>query len=306
MSKLTLSIPIAPAIEFAQPLTVAATLALPETVPSDALDLLVCLHGASYSRWYWDAWIDGHPGYSFIDYFLSQGKAVLTLDALGMGDSSKPLDEGLLNPLLGAQAHHQALANILCRIDAGDFGAELAAKRKRISGIGHSMGGMLTIIQQASFRSFDQVAILGFTNISLDLPDEVRADLEKRVEGSGYSQADRGSMRASFHAPDVPEAVIAADNSRASVTPNSYGRLAIVPGGVADQAAAIDVPVYLHFADIDVSPDPLLEPSFYGKSRRISLMPLAGSAHCHNFASTRSDSWTKLNGWIDEMAKPGE
>lgn len=85
MSKLTLSIPVAPAIEFAQPLTVAATLALPETVPSDALDLLVCLHGASYSRWYWDARIDGHPGYSFIDYFLSQGKAVLTLDALGMG-----------------------------------------------------------------------------------------------------------------------------------------------------------------------------------------------------------------------------
>ncbi|MBJ7375940.1 MAG: hypothetical protein JHC60_03765 [Sphingobium sp.] len=133
------------------------------------------------------------------------------------------------------------------------------------------------------------------------MSDAVRADLDARVAGSGYGAANRAAMRGYFHAADVPDAVIAADDAQASTTPNSYGRLAIVPGGVAGEAAAITAPVYLHFADIDVSPDPHREPAGYRGSRHVTMTTLADAAHCHNFASTRQQSWAMLDRWIDHV-----
>lgn len=305
MPKFTLSLPVQTAVDFGEPIQIAATLALPDHASSGPLDLRICLHGGTYSRWYWDAQIAGWPGYSFIDHCLARGKAVLAIDALGMGDSSQPTQEDRLTPHCGAQAHHLALGSVLERMDAGDWGAEFAGRARRITGVGHSMGGMLTILQQARWASFDQVAILGFTNIGLAMSDAVRADLDARVAGSGYGAANRAAMRGYFHAADVPDAVIAADDAQASTTPNSYGRLAIVPGGVAGEAAAITPPVYLHFADIDVSPDPHAEPAGYRGSRHVTMTTLADAAHCHNFASSRQQSWAMLDRWIDHVGAVG-
>jgi len=90
-----------------------------------------------------------------------------------------------------------------------------------------------------------------------------------------------------------------------NLLPNRYGRLAIMPGGVAAEAAAIAAPVYLHFADIDVSPDPHAEPVGYRGSRHVTLTTLAEAAHCHNFASTRLKGWTMLHQWIDHIGAIG-
>ena len=299
MPKFTVSLPIETVTDFGEPIQIGATLALPNAFTEDGFDMLVCLHGGTYSRWYWDSQIDGWPGYSFVDHFVASGKAVLTLDALGMGESSRPSLEALLTPNIAAQAHHHALAAVLDRLEAGDFGFAPIGGRPRITGIGHSMGGMLTIVQQALFASFDQVAILGFTNIGLAMADDVRANLSAHVAEQGYALPDRTTMRHYFHAANVPEAVIAADNAQASLTPNSYGRLAIVPGGVAKEAGAITAPVYLHFADIDVSPDPYAEPACYRGARHVTLTTLPNAAHCHNFASSRVASWQMLDRWID-------
>lgn len=305
MPKFTLSLPVQTMVDFDEPIQIAATLALPGRLPDGPIDLLVCLHGGTYNRWYWDAQIDGWPDYSFVDHCVARGKTVLTLDALGMGDSSQPSREDRLTAHVGAQAHHLALTAVLGRMDAGEWGADLAARARRITGIGHSMGGMLTIVQQAAWASFDQVAVLGFTNIGLAMSDEVRSAIGEQVAGPGYGAANRTAMRGYFHAADVPEAVIAADDARTSHTPNSYGRLAIMPGGVSMEAGAIGTPVYLHFADIDVSPDPHAEPAVYRGSRHVTLTTLAGAAHCHNFASTRLQSWTMLHQWIDHIGAIG-
>ncbi|KFL47540.1 alpha/beta fold hydrolase [Sphingobium sp. SA2] len=305
MPKFTLSLNVETAVDFGEPIQIAATLAIPDRLPDGPIDLLVCLHGGTYSRWYWDAQIDGWPGYSFVDHCLAQGKAVLALDALGMGESSQPGREDVLTPHVGAQAHHLALAAVLERMEVGEWGAHIAGRTRRITGIGHSMGGMLTIVQQAQWASFDQVAVLGFTNIGLAMSDEVQSAIGAQVAGPGYGAANRAAMHGYFHAADVPETVIAADDARASLTPNSYGRLAIMPGGVAAEAAAIAAPVYLHFADIDVSPEPHAEPAEYCGSRHVTLTTLAEAAHCHNFASTRLQSWTMLHRWIDHIGAIG-
>ena len=52
--------------------------------------MLVCLPGGTYSREYWD--LNGVArGYSFAEFATENGYAVVTIDPLGTGESSKPV-----------------------------------------------------------------------------------------------------------------------------------------------------------------------------------------------------------------------
>ncbi len=283
---------------FGEPLTISATLFAPETPPDGPLELLACLHGATYTRYYWDARGAGDGGYSFAEAMVARGRLVLTLDALGMGRSSQPAREDRMSVAIGAGAHHEALTQVLADLAGGRFGPQFTGRPVRVTGVGHSMGGMLTIAQQAAFGGFDRTAILGWTNIGLTLSDETQAQLAADTVASGYVPGDRDMMRPFYHAPDVPAEVIAADDAQQSTTPASYGRSAIQPGVVAAEAAAIATPVFLHYAAVDVSPDPHREVACFRGSPSVTLTLLPGSAHCHNFAATRARSWDDLDRWI--------
>ena len=69
------------------------------------------------------------------------------------------------------------------------------------------------------------------------------------------------------------------------------------PNVVTAEAAAIEVPVFIANGEIDVCPDPLIEPSAYSKSPDITTMILPSASHMHNFASTREILWKRLENW---------
>src|ERR1700742_4380564 len=52
--------------------------------------VFVCLRGGTYNRDYWDFKVPGRAGYSFADFAAENGYAVVTIDPLGTGESSKP------------------------------------------------------------------------------------------------------------------------------------------------------------------------------------------------------------------------
>jgi alpha-beta hydrolase superfamily lysophospholipase len=106
-------------------------------------------------------------------------------------------------------------------------------------------------------------------------------------------------MRALFYAPDVPVALIEADEADASRTPANFGRDALTPGIVHNAAAAIACPVLLGYGAIDTSPAPHAEPAFFSQSPDVTLAVWAGAAHCHNFASTRQAVWDRVDRWVD-------
>lgn len=283
---------------FGEPLAVSGTLFAPEAPPKGPLELLACLHGATYSRFYWNARAPGHEGYSFAEAMAARGRLVFAPDALGMGRSSQPGREDRMSVAIGARAHHEALVQVLADLAKGRFGPQFAGRPVRVTGVGHSMGGMLTIAQQAAFATFDRTAVLGWTNIGLTLSDETKAQLAADTQASGYVPGDRDMMRPFYHAPDVPADVVAADDAQQSNTPASYGRSAILPGVVEAEAAAITTPIFLHYAAVDVSPDPHREVAYFRGSQSVTLTLLPGSAHCHNFATTRVRSWDDLDRWI--------
>jgi pimeloyl-ACP methyl ester carboxylesterase len=91
--------------------------------------------------------------------------------------------------------------------------------------------------------------------------------------------------------------IIAADDAIAAETAASIGLDSIRTGIIAEDAAKIDVPIYLCLGERDVSPDPHAEPGCFRRSTDFTLHILPRSAHCQNFASTRHEMWNRMHAW---------
>jgi alpha-beta hydrolase superfamily lysophospholipase len=264
--------------------------------------LLVCLPGGTYSREYWDLNVVGHSGYSFADFATENGYAVLTIDPLGTGESSKPARDFDFADIAAALA---------CAVSAlpaatGNHAPPVA--------VAHSLGGYLAITQQALFSSYAGLATFGCTNqhvAQLNLDPAIiaraataagRAVLAREILSAlpeAYFEGPREHLQSWFHLDDVPADIVEADSVTAkSVVPRVFGT-AMIPGVVAEHAALIDVPVLLGYGAVDVSPNPRAEAALYCSSPDITTLMLADSAHCHNMASSRHRLWQRLLAWTE-------
>ncbi|WP_422342797.1 alpha/beta hydrolase [Parasphingorhabdus sp.] len=270
---------------------VAATLHLPDDMSDGQLQLVFALHGGGYSRLYW------HPtfadeSYSFARWFTDHGKAVLTVDMLGMGESSRPEPEDCLSRNIIAAAHADALAQVVAKLE----------QPVGVTGIGHSMGGMMIIAQAANHSGLDRIAVLGWANEPMELGDTNVETLLSDLPASGYIPTAREPMRKLFYWPDVPLKLIEADEAHASTTPVTLGKDALKPGIVHEAAAQITLPVLIVQSVVDTSPSPQKEISYFKTASSVELQTLENAAHCQNFASTRATHWNDLNSWIDRTS----
>lgn len=288
MKSTDMMIDVTSAVDIGEPVHIAATLHLPEEMPSDKLDLIFAVHGGGYNRHYW------HPhfadeSYSFARFFTGHGKAVLAIDMLGMGQSSTPEPESRLDRMKIAAAHNAALAHCVAQFD----------RPLSVTGLGHSMGGLMIITQAAAHPALDRVAVLGWSNQPMVLGDTDVESLQANLIPTGYLATPREPMRKLFYWPDVPTDLIEADEANGSTSPACLGRDALTPGIVHDASAQIAVPVLIVQSEIDTSPAPEREPSYFSKSAIVDLQILNNAAHCQNFASKRKLHWTQINDWID-------
>lgn len=264
--------------------------------------VLVCLPGGTYNREYWDLSVPGHGGYSFAEFATGKGYAVLTVDPLGTGESSKPTREFDFSDIA---------ATLACAVTAlptltGDQAPPVA--------VAHSLGGYLAITQQALFSGYAGLALLGCTNQHVAPLNLDPAFIARAANADGrtalaqqilsllpepYFDGPRDPMQSWFHLDDVPAAVVHADSvATKSVVPRIFGT-AMIPGVVAEHAAQIDVPVLLGYGEVDVSPNPRAEAGLYRSCPDITTYVLADSAHCHNMASSRRRLWQRLLSWTD-------
>ncbi len=288
MKSTDMKLDVTSATGLGEPTHIAATLHLPEGMDSVPRHLVLAIHGGGYTRAYW------HPpfadeSYSFARWFTEQGKAVLAIDMLGMGESSRPAPESRLSSAIIATAHAEALRKVVAK-----WGGPVS-----VTGVGHSMGGMMVIAQAAAFPEMDRVAVLGWANEPMILGDTDVATLQAGLVPGGYIATPRAPMRKLFYWDDVPLALIEADEALASTTPSTMGRDALTPGIVHEAAARITVPVLVVQSIVDTSPAPEKEPAYFAASPAVELQILEDAAHCQNFAGTRERHWQRLNDWID-------
>jgi pimeloyl-ACP methyl ester carboxylesterase len=288
MKSTDMIIDVTSAVDIGEPVHIAATLHLPEEMANDRLDLIFSIHGGGYTRNYW------HPhfaddSYSFARFFTGQGKAVFAIDMLGMGQSSRPVPESKLDRTKSAAAHAAALSHCVAAL----------GRPVSVTGLGHSMGGLMIITQAAAHEGLDRVAVLGWSNQPMVLGDTDVASLQAGLIPTGYLATPRTPMRKLFYWPDVPTDLIEADEANGSTTPACLGRDALTPGIVHEASAQIGVPVLVVQSAIDTSPAPERELEYFSHSPNIELQILENAAHCQNFASTRRLHWNHINDWID-------
>jgi hypothetical protein len=149
-----------------QPTQIAAWLFLPDDVgllgPRPVT--MVLLAGGSYDRRYYHFEVPGREGYSCAEYLAGNGNIVLLADHLGVGGSSRVPIQKKATRQIAAQAMHAAVGQFHARLKQGSLHPSLPALPDfvRIGG-GHSMGAMMTTIQQALFATYDAIMFLGYT-----------------------------------------------------------------------------------------------------------------------------------------------
>lgn len=304
----TSSIDVSSALPFNSVSTALATSTWPAS-GSHPKAVLVCWPGGSYSRDYWDMHLDGFEGYSFAEHLAARGFTVVTIDPLGVGESSRPTDVDAVTLETMAAAAAEAVRVVRTTI---------AGESVPVIGVGHSLGACLTIVEQAMFGSYDAIVNLGFTHGAKithtpEAPDDGREAIELAVEqakgffldqwDNGYALAPREPNHGWLHDPDVPTEIIAEDDRRASAWPRLSYVGALMAGHSATYAAQVTVPVLLGFGEHDVPEHPHDDVAFYRSSPDVTLTVLPGSAHCHNFAGTRAMLWDRLAAWADGFTR---
>jgi pimeloyl-ACP methyl ester carboxylesterase len=317
---------VSPQLPFDQPAHLSASLHLPDLAASVPRAVLICWPGGSYARAYWDMHIAGYPGYSFAEHMTAQGFAVVAADHLGVGASSKPAegDKVDLDTMSAAAASFVEQVRASLADGSPEFGGTPLPEIP-IIGVGHSLGACLTVVTQARHRCYDAVALLGFTHGQKEVsvtavgaterepagdPDTLRQTAIEQARAffadtwdDVYAFAPREPNHSWLHRPDVPAAVIAADDAQAVRWPRQSYVDALLAGYSASFAAQLDCNVLLGFGDHDVPPIPHADVAFYTQSRDVTLFILPNSAHCHNFASTRTELWERIGLWAGEQTK---
>jgi alpha-beta hydrolase superfamily lysophospholipase len=313
VSPLQLAFDVSERVKSGEALSQTAWLFLPEQ-PLAARAVLLCLAGGTYDKRYWHLEVPGHPGYSFAEHMTGQGYLVVTLDHLAVGDSSDPRASGDLSLALLADGDAAVAEQVRARLREGTLADGVPPLDLPMIGVGHSMGGCLTVLVQARSRPFDAVVVLGFAvhfntrNQDYTTDDPAvwameaetlfRTTYDVGPEVTSWT-VDRTLAHQVFHAPDVPAEVIAADDAAVSRMPVRAGVETGIPGYITQDAAAIDVPVFLAFGTAaDLTTGPHAEPANYRGSGDVTLHLVQGSAHCHNYSTNRTVLWDRIARWI--------
>lgn len=320
-----------------EPAHVALTVTAPDTLPDEPV---VCFAkpGAGYGRGYFTEPLPG-PGSEAgtqADWHASRGWVFVSVDHLGVGESSKHDPERLTFSSVVA-ASEAAETEVRRKLAAGTLMDGLEAVRDPVTvGIGQSMGGSLTVVQQGRYHSYDGVGVLGYSPLRtqpptapgaapLPLPWMPRdtgpaegvvtnapALAELAANGGQEFGAEVVSALAwGFHYDDVDADVVRRDLEDyptrggdvppwgSATVPMTVALWCMSPGGALAEAAAIRCPVLVALGERDVLVDPRGETRAYESTVSVDFFVCPRMAHMHNFAGTRELFWRRLETWTE-------
>jgi pimeloyl-ACP methyl ester carboxylesterase len=330
-----ITVDVTEAVGLGEQLRTRATVVLP---PADAIaeQAVVCFAfpGGGYSRGYFTFDMPGASGGGQAGWHARRGWIFVACDHLFVGDSDAPSDPTALTFERVVAANHATVEHVSTRLAEGTLVDGYPPTRGAVRlGIGQSMGGCFTVVQQGQLATFDGVGILGYSAIQTVLwmpPGTPEPPTAFVVRGSDVAVITESAMQVTtpqlapgdddlpltapgFHYDDVPRDIVEADligypmNRRstpawASATMPPCAVTMLSPGVVAPEAASIRVPVLVAVGERDVVPDPHAEPRAYPRSRDVTVFECPRMAHMHNFAGTREQFWQRVHSWGDGVA----
>lgn len=163
MQRLDLNIDVTAAAGLGEAAQVAVTVHLPDPGKLRP-DPVICFAkpGGGYSRGYYTCELPGPAIGAQADWHASRGWIFVSVDHLGVGDSSLHAGEKLDYTTVAA-GNRAAEAEVLRRLAEGVLAEGFPGVRDPLKlGIGQSMGGCMTIIQQGRYHEYDGIGVLGY------------------------------------------------------------------------------------------------------------------------------------------------
>ena len=297
------------------PMKIAAEICWPA---EDALDLsplaFVCLPGGGINRRYYDLGGDQQPSFSFARQMADRGFITIFIDHLGIGESTKPVDGFALTPdvLAAANAHATRLASE--GLKAGTLVPGLSPlPGLETIGVGHSMGALLTVMQQARDPIHIGLALLGFSNNGLVkyLPDPAHvlidaphliadriATIARQIYPKPYGEiAPSAEGSATFYGSRADRDGVEALKAARDVLLVISGLQSMIPGSIAPQLRTIEVPVFLGLGDQDIAGPTHTIPAMLPNCKDISLLVLTETGHCQFIFPSRNALFQRVAQW---------
>ena len=320
-----LTIDVTDAAGVGEPLSTKVTVTLPDPATLGSPPV-VCFGfpGGGYSRQYFT--FDMPDGFGDITddapggeagWHARRGWIFVSCDHLFVGESSAPSDPEQLTFGVVAAANAATVASVTDALADGSLadGFPPVADAVRI-GVGQSMGGCFTIVQQGTLGTYSGIGVLGYSGLHTQLAFPPGTD---GGDNPVFTAREDGLPLSTwgFHYDDEPADMVADDmrdyptrNGRVpvwgSATMPPCATLMLNPGCVTEEAAAIDVPVFVGVGERDVCPDPRAEPQAYAQSPDITVFVCPRMSHMHNFASTREQFWDRLHTWGEGVARSAQ
>jgi alpha-beta hydrolase superfamily lysophospholipase len=294
-------------------LTIAADIFLPARLRANPA-VLFCLPGGALNRGYFD--LQGEGDFSFAAHLTARGFIVATLDHLGIGDSSRPRDGFELTPDVLARANAIAMDAMRRELRAGHLTGEPLPRLPSI-GVGHSMGAMLTAMQQAHHGGHALLILFGFSTRGLTAalsPEE--SSFAENPAGARANLVRLARLRSEDPYPEVPRSAQGrelfagetADRRGVEALQRARSRLlltaglfSMIPGSCAPECAAVEVPVFLGLGDRDMAGPPHQIPADYPASPDVTLVVLAATGHAHFLFPARRHLFERVTQWCEAM-----
>lgn len=294
------SIDVSAVVNLAEPATIAVEVFYPPAKPAA---LLFCFPGGGCNRHYFDLSVPGDDSYSFARSAAAAGFLVVTVDHLGVGESTRPQNglEVTLDRIIAANAHVVEY-----------IGEQFPSIKKRIA-VGHSMGALLAILQQDAHTSFSAMAVLGFGNRGMiDQLGDYGKQLAQKPHTAKLYSVELASQQFGGGYFDI---VIGDGRSESAVTPDAAaslsrgrgtllavpGALALVPGCVARETARITVPVFIAAGDRDITGSVDTIAKQFRSSENIETLTLLDAGHMHFVYESRLGLLKDFTHWVSTL-----
>lgn len=330
MRRIELTLDVSDAVNLAEAAHIAATLFLPDNTASSGRPVICFAKpGGGFSRHYYAESLPGlSQSVSQAAWHVARGWIFVCLDHLGVGDSSQHQEE--LNYAVVAAANQAAEEEIVRRLTTGELADDgpIVDNLVRI-GIGQSMGGSLTVVQQGRYHWYHGIAILGFSAVHTHpaAPGAPPVVFPWRTPEASPASVVLNAAVIRAHSPDTMREVnrrlffyddldddltsqllSARDDGqpefrwRSATVPLGVISRCLTPGIIAPEAAAVTAPVLVAMGERDVIADPKGEPRAYLSAQSVDLFICPRMGHMHNFATTRELFWQRIHFWGEWVA----
>ncbi|MEZ4289920.1 MAG: hypothetical protein R3E53_05025 [Myxococcota bacterium] len=296
---------------------IAVDVIAPSTGPLRPL-VLSALPGGFLSRRYFDLDREGEGAYSFAVAMARRGITTLAFDHVGTGELEARSDRGRLRTRrrsdrpgqpTGARARPRtARAGGSRDGPPCDRGSD-DDRRRPLDGLlpdGRAAGARASPHRTRALLLLDGGAAgLPRSGPAQYLGDPARArrevgEIARRSMGTPYPAGptrNESDRRAAFGVGTAPAERRRSCRRRRRTCSRSAGCSSMIPGGYAEPAQAIDVPVYVLVGDHDLHDERGI-PDMLPRSPAVTTSTLEDCWHCHFVANTRETLWQRVGDWI--------